>query len=108
MASNISTENTYNIMPFTEGKFIGSTWEESGSKMVVYSKVDPSTIKDKQTISMAMLWVDDDIKKAGFVPTLYNNQYHGFTSNTLTLYILSVLILLGMLIGYVLFKCSVH
>ncbi len=52
--------------------------------------------------------VAQDIKKAGFVPTLYNNQYHGFTSNTLTLYILSVLILLGMLIGYVLFKCSVH
>ena len=52
--------------------------------------------------------VAQDIKKAGFVPTLYNNQYHGFTSNTLTLYILSVLILLGMLIGYVLFKFSVH
>lgn len=52
--------------------------------------------------------VAQDAKKAGFVPTLYSSQSRGFTNNTLTLYILSILVLLGILIGYVLFKCSVH
>ena len=71
---------------------------------------DYKTLRDlpPEVIQVIQEIVAQDIKKAGFVPTLYNNQYHGFTSNTLTLYILSVLILLGMLIGYVLFKCSVH
>ena len=63
---------------------------------------DYKTLRDlpPEVIQVIQEIVAQDIKKAGFVPTLYNNQYHGFTSNTLTL--------LGMLIGYVLFKCSVH
>lgn len=64
MASNISTENTYGMMPFTEGKFISNSRDENGSKLIVYSKVDPSTLKDKQKITMAVMWVDDEIKKA--------------------------------------------
>jgi len=64
MASNISSDNMYNIMPFTDGKFLCNTWDDNGSKLIVYNKVDPSTIKDKQKITMAMMWPDEDIKRA--------------------------------------------
>lgn len=75
MASNISSENTYGMMPYTEGKFISNSWDENGSKLVVYTKVDPSTIKDKQSITMAMMWVDDEIKKAAMDFNKNNDKY---------------------------------
>ncbi|MDD6071271.1 MAG: hypothetical protein PUC12_10750 [Clostridiales bacterium] len=75
MASNISSENTYGMMPYTEGKFISNTYDENGNKLIVYSKVDPSTIKDKQSITMAMMWVDDEIKKAAMEFNKNNDKY---------------------------------
>lgn len=75
MASNISSENTYGMMPYTEGKFISNTWDEDGNKLIVYTKVDPSTIKDKQSITMAMMWVDDEIKKAAMEFNKNNDKY---------------------------------
>ena len=89
---------------------LADLWRRFMNNYTTLSAEDYKTLRDlpPEVIQVIQEIVAQDIKKAGFVPTLYNNQYHGFTSNTLTLYILSVLILLGMLIGYVLFKCSVH
>lgn len=75
MASNINTDSTYNMVPFADGRFLSNTWADDGSKIVVYSKVDPSTIKDKQKISMAMMWVDDDIKRAAMEFNENSDQY---------------------------------
>lgn len=75
MASNISSENSYNMVPFTEGRFLCNTWDENGSKLIVYSKVDPSTIKDKQAISIAMMWVDDEVKKAAMEFNQNSDKY---------------------------------
>lgn len=75
MASNISSDDTYNMIPFTDGRFLCNTWDENGSKMVVYSKVDPSSIKDKQKISIAMMWVDDDIKRAAMEFNKNSDEY---------------------------------
>ena len=89
---------------------LADLWRRFMNNDTTLATEDYKTLRDlpPEVIQVIQEIVAQDIKKAGFVPTLYNNQYHGFTSNTLTLYILSVLILLGMLIGYVLFKCSVH
>lgn len=89
---------------------LADLWRRFMNNDTTLAAEDYKTLRDlpPEVIQVIQEIVAQDIKKAGFVPTLYNNQYHGFTSNTLTLYILSVLILLGMLIGYVLFKCSVH
>lgn len=83
-------------------RFINNDTTLAAEDYKILRELPPEVIQVIQEI------VAQDAKKAGFVPTLYNNQSHGFTSNPLTLYILSVLVLLGILIGYVLFKCSVH
>ncbi|MGN0152946.1 MAG: hypothetical protein ACI4A3_00735 [Lachnospiraceae bacterium] len=64
VASNISSEYSYNIVPIAKDKLLGTVWEESGSRFVVYNKVDPSTISDKITITYGAMWVDDSIKRA--------------------------------------------
>lgn len=89
---------------------LADLWRRFMNNDTTLTAEDYKTLRNlpPEVIQIIQEIVAQDIKKAGFVPTLYNNQYHGFTSNSLTLYILSVLVLLGMLIGYVLFKCSVH
>lgn len=89
---------------------LADLWRRFMNNDTTLTAEDYKTLRNlpPEVIQVIQEIVAQDIKKAGFVPTLYNNQYHGFTSNSLTLYILSVLVLLGMLIGYVLFKCSVH
>lgn len=75
MASNINSDNAYDIIPFTQGRFLGRTWDESGTRIVLYHKVDPSTIKDKQVITVAMLWIDDTIKRAALEFNKQNDKY---------------------------------
>ena len=75
MASDISSENTYNMISYTDGRFLSNAWDENGSKLVVYSKVDPSTIKDKQTITLTMLYLDDQVKQAAMDFNKNNKQY---------------------------------
>ncbi len=64
IASNISSEDAWTIKPIAKDTFIGTTYAEDGtSRMVKYTKVDPSTIKDKKTITCGAIWIDDSVKK---------------------------------------------
>ena len=75
VASNISSDNSYNITPIAKDTMMGTTWDESGSKVVIYKKVDPSTITDKETITVGAMYVDDNVKKAAIAFNKKNNKY---------------------------------
>lgn len=75
VASNISSDNSYSITPIAKDTMMGTTWDESGSKVVIYKKVDPSTITDKETITIGAMYVDDNVKKAAIAFNKKNNKY---------------------------------
>ena len=75
VASNISSDNSYSITPIAKDTMMGTTWDESGSKVVIYKKVDPSTITDKETITVGAMYVDDNVKKAAIDFNKKNNKY---------------------------------
>jgi ABC-type glycerol-3-phosphate transport system substrate-binding protein len=75
LASNIDSNNAYNMVPFTDGKFLCSYWDDENSKVYVYSKVDASTIKDKTTITVATNYIDDEIKKAAMEFNQNHDEY---------------------------------
>ena len=75
VASNISSDNSYSITPIAKDTMMGTTWDESGSKVVIYKKVDPSTITDKETITVGAMYVDDNVKKAAIAFNKKNNKY---------------------------------
>lgn len=75
VASNISSDNSYSITPIAKDTMMGTTWDESGSKVVIYKKVDPSTIIDKETITVGAMYVDDNVKKAAIAFNKKNNKY---------------------------------
>lgn len=73
IASDLTSDNSYNIIPFGKEQFMGINYEGESSKFVLYTKVDPSTIENKKTISLGLLWGDDTIKRA-VVDFNKNNQ----------------------------------
>lgn len=75
VASNISSDNTYNIAPIAKDTMMGTTWDDNGTKLVVYKKVDPSTITDKETITVGAMYVDDNVKRAAIEFNKKNNKY---------------------------------
>ena len=75
VASNISSDNSYSITPIAKDTMMGTTWDENGSKVVIYKKVDPSTITDKETITVGAMYVDDNVKKAAIDFNKKNNKY---------------------------------
>lgn len=75
IASDITSDNTYSIIPFGQGQFIGNDYEGEATKMVLYTKVDPSTIENKKTITLGVLWADDTIKKAVVEFNKNNQEY---------------------------------
>ena len=75
VASNISSDNSYSITPIAKDTMMGTTWDESGSKVVIYKKVDPSTITDKETITVGAMYVDDNVKKAAIDFNKKSNKY---------------------------------
>lgn len=76
LASNISSNSTYGIQPLTEGKFISNSYNSDGKGVLyVYSKVEPSTIVDKEVITLTMTWADDDTKDAAMEFNKNNDKY---------------------------------
>ena len=65
LASDLESDKTYSIVPFGKDKFLGSIYENEKTKLIVYNKVDPSSIADKQTITFGAMYLDDSIKTAG-------------------------------------------
>ncbi|MCM1158589.1 MAG: extracellular solute-binding protein [Bacteroidales bacterium] len=78
LASNISSNNAYNIIPAGEDRFIGTEYAEGAEKaqIIQYTKVDPSTIKDKKVITLGCLYgVDDGIRKKAIEFNKENDEY---------------------------------
>lgn len=75
VASDINSDSAYNIIPIAKDQMLGTTWMEEGSKFVLYNKVDPSTIKDKKTITFGAMWMDDNIKRAAIDFNKTNQEY---------------------------------
>lgn len=75
VASNITSDYSYNILPIDAETMIGTTWQDSGSKLTLYKKVDPSSIKDKTTITVGAMYLDDNVKRAAIDFNKKNDQY---------------------------------
>ena len=78
VASEIDSNNSYGIVPLTSDTMIGTSWsEESGKTMItLYSKVDPSEVKDKISITMGSLYgTDDSIRSAAIKFNKENDKY---------------------------------
>lgn len=63
VASDIISENSWGIIPIAKDTFLGTIYNEEGSKLVKYNKVDAATLADKTVITFGAMWVDDSIKK---------------------------------------------
>lgn len=66
--SNVSTSYFNNMIALANGDFIGIyydwTTDEGAIKVCRYTKVDPSTVPDKQVVTLGCMWISDDIRKA--------------------------------------------
>ena len=75
VASNVSSDNSYSIFPIAKDTMMGTIWDGENSKLVLYKKVDPSTITDKETITVGAMYVDDNIKRAAIAFNKKSNKY---------------------------------
>ena len=75
VASNVTSDASYFILPIDAETMIGTSWQDSGSKLTLYKKVDPSSIKDKTTITVGAMYLDDNVKRAAIDFNKKNDQY---------------------------------
>ncbi len=76
VASDISSQNTYDIVPVNKDEMIGQVWDSQGKTSVVkYVKVDPSQVVDKTTITFGGIYIDDNIKTAAIEFNKTNKEY---------------------------------
>ena len=75
VASNISSEDSWNIIPVTKDQFLGRVYDDNGAQLVKYTKVDPSSIVDKTVITVGGAYVDDAVKKAAIEFNKTNEKY---------------------------------
>lgn len=75
LASDLDSDSTYSIVPLEKDKFIGNTYENEKTQVVIYSKVDSSAVADKQIITVGAMYVDDSVKKAAVAFNKENKEY---------------------------------
>lgn len=63
--SDLSSSSCYSLMQTSEDSFFGWTYDEVNFQTVcgIFTKVDPSTIKDKEIITLGTLWLDSDVRR---------------------------------------------
>ena len=75
-ASEINAGDLQKIVPLNSETLIGSSWDQYGSSMTLYSKADPSEVKEKTTIILGSMWgVGDGIKDAAIEFNKENEKY---------------------------------
>ncbi|MCM1497446.1 MAG: extracellular solute-binding protein [Clostridium sp.] len=74
VASNISSDRSYGIIPVAEDMMLGQEYDES-SIFMKYTKVDPSEIKDKTPIVFTAVYVDDRLKSAAIEFNKKSDKY---------------------------------
>ncbi|MBR1866269.1 MAG: hypothetical protein IJ801_07160 [Lachnospiraceae bacterium] len=79
VASNLTSDSTYNLTTLGDGRFVGLQYgyesEDGETSIVVYEKVDPSTLADKKTITFGAMWIGDDLKRAAIAFNKENKDY---------------------------------
>lgn len=75
VASNLSSEDSWNIIPVNKDTLLGIVYGDDGTHLVRYSKVDPADIADKTVITIGASYVDDSVKKAAIEFNKTNKQY---------------------------------
>lgn len=79
VASNLTSENTYGIVPIGDDRFMGIVYDyESGdgyTTLAIYEKVDPSSIANKQTITYGAYWINEDVKRAAIAFNKASKDY---------------------------------
>lgn len=75
VASNVSSEDSWNIIPIGKDQFLGRIYGDDGTQLVKYTKVDPSSIVDKTVITVGGAYVDDMVKKAAIEFNKTNQKY---------------------------------
>ena len=75
--SDIMASNIYNIRPIDDTTFFGTYYDDTESKTICakFTKVDPSQIKDQETLTLGCLYLDSDIRKQIIK---YNKSNSGF------------------------------
>lgn len=63
--SDMASNSCYSLMQLTEDSFFAWTFDDAtGESMCgVFTKVDPATIKDKEILTLGVLWMDFDVRK---------------------------------------------
>lgn len=78
LASEINSNYTYGLIPLNAESMIGTGWDDQTGKSVftLYTKVDPSQVKDKTSIVLGSLWgVDETIRSAAIKFNKESDQY---------------------------------
>jgi len=63
--SDLASSSCYSLMQLTEESFFAWTYNEIDyqSECGIFTKVDPSTIKDKEVLTLGVLWMDSAVRK---------------------------------------------
>lgn len=76
VASDIPTDHTYHMIPLSKDLMIAGIWnEEVNTRLIQYTKVDPSEVPDKTTIVFGGIYTDDDIKSAAMDFNQQSDKY---------------------------------
>ena len=79
VASNLTSDNTWGIIPTGDGRFVGTEYdyesENGNASIVIYNKVDPSTVANRKTITFGAMWISDDVKRAAIEFNKQSTEY---------------------------------
>lgn len=76
VASNIPTDQTFGMVSLNKDLMIGKIWNEDvNTRLIKYTKVDPSEVSDKTTIVFGGMYMDDDIKSAAMDFNQQSDRY---------------------------------
>lgn len=77
-ASNIYTENTGSICPIDEKRMLGiaDARTSDGAKLILYTKVEPENVEDKQVVTYGAIQLDTNMKNAIAEFNRSNSQYY--------------------------------
>lgn len=64
IASNMISDETWNIIPIADNQLIGSSFGSNDTKIKLYSKADSSMFTDKEIITFGTMNVEDSVKSA--------------------------------------------
>ena len=77
-ASNIYTENVSSIRPIDDTRMLGiaDAITSDGAKLILYTKVDPKDVADKEVITYGAIQLDTDLKNAIAQFNHSNSRYY--------------------------------